>query len=442
MLLSRIDRALSGGVGRTERLRSEARRATGPETGPIAIGERYESVQGGLEQLASLAQQMRALEPLLGEIRQPLEAEYETRKNEYAELIQLRAATAQSGARIEALSVEVRRLTHGLSTAERRLEEAEARTEEHADRAQQAMLDADQLRTALSQTTAQAEAFKVGERDGQQRIRQLEQDLATLGADLNKTEARLGETEAARARSQRDHSLALDENAAMKRRLEETVSEIARLSRIEASLESQLTTERARAASEQAEAARAMRALEAQGETARQEAASLQVRLDTLIARADRMEALNAELSAASGDLRSGGQAAERRVAELQTRLDRALERIGDLEAAAEEARTGQSAMDAARLAAVDRAETLSRTAGAHEKALARSEAHGLRLQAQMRKLETDRAAQVEGLVEQIETLKAELETTRAHAAITTASLDAARRERMTAGLADLARSA
>lgn len=442
MLLSRIDRALSGGVGKSERLRGEARRAAGPETGPVAIGERYETVQGGLEQLTSLAQQLRGLEPLLGEIRQPLEAEYETRKNEYAELIQLRASTAQSGARIEALSDEVRRLTQGLSTAERRLEEAEARLDEQADRTQQALLDADHLRTTLSQTTAQAEAARVGERDGLQRIRQLEQDLATLGADLNRTEARLGETEAARARSHRDHSLALDETAAMKRRLEETISEIARLSRIEASLESQLTTERARAASEQAEAARALRALEAQGETARQEAASLQVRLDTLIARADRMEALNGELTATAGDLRGGGQAAERRANDLQTRLDRALERVSDLETAAEEDRNGRSAMEAARLAAVDRAETLSRTAGAHEKALSRSEAHAARLQGQLGRLETDRAAQVEGLVEEIETLKAELETTRAHAAITTASLDAARRERMTAGLADLARSA
>jgi crescentin len=439
MLLSRIDRALSGASGRAERPQRARPQA---ETGPGAIGERYETVQEGLEQLGLLAQQLRNLEPLLGEIRAPLEAEYETRRNEYVELVNLRLGAEQSAGRIEALTGETRRLGQALTTAERRLEEAEARRDEHAGTAQEARLELDRLAAAQSQAGAEIQAFRASYGDARQRIGQLEQDATALRAELATAEARHGEAEASRARAVRDHALAQDENAALKRRLDEIVSETARLSRIEASLESQLTTERARATGEQAEAARAMRAMEAHGETARQEAASLQARLDALTARSERLEALNADLTAELGDLRGGGQAGERRIAELQTRLDRALERVADLEAASAEARQTLSTTEAARLAAVDRAEGLSRASGAHEKALARSEERTARLQSQIRKLETDRDARLVALTDEADALRSELEAARAHGAITAASLDAARRERAAASLEGLARPA
>lgn len=441
MLLSRIDRALGAASGRAERPRHD-RQKPGSEVGPGAIGERYEAVQEGLEQLNRLAQQLRGLEPLLGEIRTPLEAEYEIRRSEYVELVQLRAAQEQAGGRIESLTVEARRLGQALSAAERRLEEAEARQEEQALLAQEARLEADRLGAALAQASGQAEAFKASDRDSVQRARQLEQDLTALRTERDAVETRQAEAEAGRARAARDLVLVQDENAALKRRLEEAAAEVARLSRIEASLESQLTTERARAAGEQAEAARAMRALEAHGETARQEAASLQARLDALTARGDRLETLNADLTNELGDLRGGGQASERRALELRTRLDRALERIQDLEAGAEDTRQAQAAMEAARLAAVDRAEGLARTAAAHEKALARSETRAQRLEGQMRKLEADRDAQAAALTEQIDGLKSELDAARAQAAITAAALDVARRDRATASLEGLARTA
>lgn len=385
---------------------------------------------------------MRGFEPLLGDIRAPLEAEYETRRSEYVELVQLRAASEQAGGRIEAMTVETRRLTQALAVVERRLEEAEAHRDEQAVQAQEARLEADRLTAALAQASGQAEAFKASDRDGQQRTRQLEQDLATLRADRDAVETRQAEAEGGRVRAVRELALLQEENGALKRRLEETSTEVARLSRIEASLESQLTTERSRAAGEQAEAARAMRALEAHGETARQEAAFLQARLDALTAQGDRLETLNADLTNELGDLRGGGQASERRALELRTRLDRALERIQDLEATAEESRQAQAAMEAARLAAVDRAEGLARAGGAHEKALARSEARAQRLESQLRKLETDRDAQAAALLEQIDGLKSELDAARAQAAITAASLDVARRDRAAASLEGLARSA
>lgn len=442
--MSRIDRALGAASGRAERARSDRQKTekVSLDAGPGAIGERYEAVQEGLERLNLLAQQLRNLEPLLGEIREPLEAEYETRRSEYVELVQLRAAGEQAGGRIEAMTAETRRLTQALAVVERRLEEAEAHRDEQSVLAQEARLEADRLGAALAQASGQAEAFKASDRDGQQRARQLEQDLTTLRADRDAVEARQAEAEGGRARAARDLALLQEENGALKRRLEETTAEVARLSRIEASLESQLTTERSRAAGEQSEAARAMRTLEAHGETARQEAASLQARLDALTARGDRLETLNADLTNELGDLRGGGQASERRALELRTRLDRALERIQDLEANAEETRQAQAAMEAARLAAVDRAEGQARAAGAHEKALTRSEARAQRLENQLRKLEADRDAQVAALSEQIDGLRSELDAARAQAAITAASLDVARRDRATASLEGLARSA
>lgn len=208
------------------------------------------------------------------------------------------------------------------------------------------------------------------------------------------------------------------------------VVEIARLARVEASLESQLTTERARASGEQAEAARAIRVLETQAEAARSEAAALQVRLDTLTARADRLETLNVDLTTALTEAQSAGQGSERKVSHLGVDLNRAMERIRELEAGAEESRQRLVIMESARLAAVDRAEHLAKSASASEKALIRSEERVNKLQAFMTSLKVESDGRVKALTEQIGSMRSNLEGARAESAMTAAALDAARRER------------
>lgn len=430
MLLSKLDRAIRG-----DRVVPMAAETVKPE--PSAelmagdIGERFETIQNSLDQMAELAEKMRGLEPLLGEMRQPLADEFKSRKADYLELINLRASARESGERGEAATLEVRRLTAALADAEGRLEELEAVRADQTTAAQDARLEIDRLRNALSQAEAHASSLLAADRETAQRIKQMEQDQAELRKQIQEVETFRNEAETGRTRAVRDHTLASDENAALKRRMEEVATEAARLARVEASLEAQLSSERARAAGEQSEAGRAMRALEAQGETARSEASALQVRLDTTTARADRLELLNVDISTRLSETERAHQVADRRAIELQTLLDRAQDRIRVLDAAAEEARTRHSSMEAARLAAVDRAETLSNTMVGAEKALVRSADRVVKLQMQLSALQVEKDSEIQGLSEQLGTMRSNLEGARAEAAMAASALDASRRDRM-----------
>lgn len=86
--------------------------------------------------------------------------------------------------------------------------------------------------------------------------------------------------------------------------------------------------------------------------------------------------------------------------------------------------------MEAARLAAVDRAETLAKAATAHEKAISRAEDRMLKIQAKLTAAQDEHHAKTQAMLQQTSALRAELEGVRAEAAMSSAALDAARRER------------
>lgn len=433
MLLSKIDRALSGaGKGDRNKPAAEAAPVQDRSVEAVAgmIGERYETIQGGIDQMTELVQRFQAFEPLLTQIREPLAAEYQARREEYLELINLRGSGKEQGERIEGLTGENRRLTTLLASTESQRDEVQAHGAEQATAAQEARLEIDRLRNALSQAEAQVEALRTSDQAGSQRIKQLEQDQATLRDALKEMETHRAEADAGRTRAVRDQSLAADENTALKKRMEEVGAEIARLARAEASLEGQLTAERARASAEQAESARALRVLEGQSEATRSEASALQAKLDTLGARAQRLDTINIDLSTRLAELQASSQLNDRRGADMQTSLYRALERVRELEAGAEDGRQRAAAMDAARLAAVDRADHLAKSNGTQEKALARSEERVARLQDRVGALQAEHEQQVETLNDQIAGLKATSEGFRAESAIIVAALETARRER------------
>ena len=432
MLLSKIDRVLSGVSARADRPRSVS-----PQSGSLSfeatagiIGERYETIQGNLEQLASLAEAFRTFEPLLEEMRQPLVAEFEARRDDYLELISLRGAYHEQGQRMESLAGENRRLSAALSAVESRNAEEEAQREERAAAAVEDRLEIDRLRNTLSQAEARFEAEHAAGQDAAQRIAQFEQDVAGLREMLKDVETHRSEADIGHTRAVRDLALSSDENVALRKRLEETGAEVAKLARSEASLESQLTAERARAAADQAESARSLRVLEGQSEAIRSESAALQVKIDTATSRAERLEALNVDLSTRLAEIQTASQTADRRSADLQTGLYRALERITELETGSEDGRQRQATIDAARLAAVDRAENLSKASQAQEKALGRSEERVARLQAQITAQQAEHEEQVRLRGEQITELKIGLEGFRAESSMMTAALETARRER------------
>lgn len=425
-ILSRIDRALAGANGRGR----NGDAAVSGEAMAGVIGERFETIQGGLDQLMDLARQFRMVEPLLKQMREPLAEEFQARRDGHIELINLRTAHADLAARIEPLTVENRRLAEELATAETRLEESRAKGADQAAALVEARLELDRLRSALSQSQTQVGALETAGRHSAQRIAELENDQDALRVQLKEVERQRTEAEAARTQARRDLSLVSDENDALKRRVEEVGVEVAGLARSAASIEGQLTAERARAAAEQAESVRALRGMENQVEAARSENAALTARLDTAAARAARLETLNGEQTIQLGELQAAARLSERRAEEAQNGLDRALERIQSLEAAVEETRQRQITMEAARLAAVDRAEGLTQSLAAQEKALGRSEDRVAKLQTRLGAAQEEHQARLQTLTEQNAAMRAELERVRADSAMTAAALDAARRER------------
>ncbi len=425
-ILSRIDRALAGANGRGR----NGDAAVSGEAMAGVIGERFETIQGGLDQLMDLARQFRMVEPLLKQMREPLAEEFQARRDGHIELINLRTAHADLAERIEPLTVENRRLAEELATAETRLEESRAKGADQAAALVEARLELDRLRSALSQSQTQVGALETAGRHSAQRIAELENDQDALRVQLKEVERQRTEAEAARTQARRDLSLVSDENDALKRRVEEVGVEVAGLARSAASIEGQLTAERARAAAEQAESVRALRGMENQVEAARSENAALTARLDTAAARAARLETLNGEQTIQLGELQAAARLSERRAEEAQNGLDRALERIQSLEAALEETRQRQITMEAARLAAVDRAEGLTQSLAAQEKALGRSEDRVAKLQTRLGAAQEEHQARLQTLTEQNAAMRAELERVRADSAMTAAALDAARRER------------
>lgn len=431
MRLSRIDKVLSR-QGKTEQASApEApNRAIEQEVAGL-IGERFETIQGSLDQLADMAQSFSTFEGLLTQLREPLEAEFRSRRDNHIELINLRSANVEAARRVNELTAETRRLSDTLADSEVKADDLSARSNEQSANLQEARVELGRLRSELTQSANRIEGLENGERAAAQRIKELEQDHSALRGQLKLAETARSESETARAQSQRDHALVAEENTVLRRRVDEVGNEFAALARSAAAGEGQLATERARAASEQAESARAMRSLENQVDSARAENAALTARLDTATARANGLEVLNTEQASRLAELQTGGHASERRAETLQVALDRSEERIRNLDAAAEEARQRHAAMEVARAAAVDRAEALSKAAMAHDKAIARAEERMVKIQTKLAEVQDEYAAKVTAMNQQISGLREELEGARAEGLMAVAALDAARRERI-----------
>ena len=429
MKLSRIDRVLSrNGKGAPTGPASSTDNGGGDAAG--VIGERFETIQDSLDQLTDMARRFGTFESLLGQLRDPLEAEFRSRRDNHVELINLRSANAETGGRLEILNAEARRLADALAEAEARADELAARNGEQAGALQEIRVETDRLRSELSTAIAKVEALESAERVASQRIRELEQDQEALRIQLKQAETLRDEADAGRSQTLRDRALVQEENVVLRRRTDEVSAEIAALARTAAANESLLATERARAASDQSETARALRALENQTESSRAEIASLTSRLETATARANGLETLNTDQATRLSELQSGSHGVERRAEQLQTSLDRALERIRGFEIEAEEARQRLATMEVARLAAVDRAETLAKAATTHEKAIARAEDRMVKIQAKLTAAQDESHAKGQAAIQQAAALRAELEGAKAEAAISAAALDAARRER------------
>ncbi|RYG16733.1 MAG: hypothetical protein EON96_08190, partial [Caulobacteraceae bacterium] len=318
MKLTRIDRVLSRGkTDASNEVSVSPDRASEQDVAGL-IGERFETIQGSLDRLSEMAQRFGTFEALLGELRDPLEAEFQSRRDSHVELVNLRNANAESAKQLSLLNAETRKLSDALAEAEAKADDHAARAGEHSVNLQEARVEIGRLRAELAQAATRIEGLETVDRASTQRIRELEQDHEALRNQMTQAEAARSESETQRSQIQRDHALVSEENTVLRRRVDEVGIEVAGLARAAAAGEGLLSNERARAASEQAEAARTIRSLESQVESTRAEIAAVTARLDTTTARANGLELLNGEQTTQLKDLQSGGHVSERRADTLQ----------------------------------------------------------------------------------------------------------------------------
>src|SRR3989344_1620895 len=298
MRLTRIDRVLSR--GKPEQAKDEAAALGRPEQDVAGlIGERFETIQDSLDQLSEMAQRFGTFETLLGQLRDPLEAEFSSRRDNHVELVNLRNANSAATKQVGLLTAEVRKLSDALAESEAKADDLAARGGETTVNLQEARVELGRLRNELAQAATRLEGLETVERASAQRIRELEQDQESLRNQLKQAEVARSESDTTRGQVQRDLALVLEENTALRRRVDEVGTEVAGLARA--------------AAPERAEAARSIRSLESQVESARAEIAALTARLDTATARANGLEVLNSEQASRLNELQTGGHAVERR---------------------------------------------------------------------------------------------------------------------------------
>uniref|UniRef100_B0T552 Uncharacterized protein n=1 Tax=Caulobacter sp. (strain K31) TaxID=366602 RepID=B0T552_CAUSK len=441
-LLSKGDRNTKGGV-KPVMLAAENDRPSAPESvdrlveATQAIGVRYETIHGGLDSISRVVEHLRAIEPLLAEIRAPVAEEFEARRVEHAELISLRAAHDQAARLLAAAQAEERELSAKLAAADAALIESDARRQALDVALEDGALEIDRLRNGLQQSDLKVGGLEASLRDATARAEHLSQDVDSLRAQTQDIDARRGESEAALAAVKQQSALQVEEISTLRKRLDQAVSDVARLSRIETELEAQIAADRARLlaadnalATFQADSARTIRGLEAQVEASRTEVSALQTRLETATGRADKLEEMNGQISARLNDSSAQQQAVERRAGDLNVALERALERVRNLEDEVEDLRGRHAGVDTARAAAIERADQLAKTVGAHEKALKRAEERAAQLRTRFEALQASEDETRRAHDEKVAEMAAEIERIRSEAALAEGALESARRDR------------
>jgi crescentin len=402
-----------------------------------AIGVRYETIHGGLDSIERVVEHLRAIEPLLAEIRQPVAEEFEARRAEHAELIALRTNYEQALRQVALAQTEERELSAKLAATQVALGESDARLQAQDTALEDNALEIDRLRNGLLQSDLRVGSLDASLRDSTSRVEHLVQDVETLRTQAHDIDARRGEAEAALARANQDNALLVEETATLKKRVDQAGIDIARLSRVETDLEAQLATERSRVqatenalAVHQADASRTIRGLEGQVEASRADISALQTRLETATGRADKLEEMNGQIAQRLAESSAQQQAVERRAGDLNIALERALDRIRSLEDEGEGLRQRHAGVDTARAAAIERADQLAKGAVTHDKTLKRAEERAVQLKARIDAMQEAQDAARRQHDEKIGELQAQIDRLTSEAALAEGALEAARRDR------------
>ena len=283
--------------------------------------------------------------------------------------------------------------------------------------------EASELRNSLDQATS--------------RVQRLEEDNIRLRAKVEDLEVRRQEAETQGIAAVQAKGLLEVEHGVLERRMDNLNGEIARATRTVADLEAQLSAERAKgrgletaAQSAQTEIERINRSADEAAEKAKAALETAELRLQTAQARAARVEEENAEFVSKLSEATGRDRAAERDVGELKLRLERSEEQVSRLAADLIAARQERAGVEAARTAAVERADRMAELAQSREAEVGRLDEQVDVLQSRISALESDIMKENMAGAERVKALSASVERERSERSVVTGALEAARKGR------------
>jgi crescentin len=424
-----------------DRVREEPAPAQAAPAEPLQvaheIGARFELVNEKLDNAQQVAEEIRSLITLLGDLRGPIFEEFRERRIEHAELQALQSTAEAMRQRLEELENDNVDLNARAAGAEAGLADMESRYIARDTTLRSRDLEVEQLKIERAERRAQVAELDEARETAVSRVADLEEETTALRARAEQGERRYRESEALAGKLQQDTILGEQERAVLQKRLEQSNGENVSLSGRVATLDEQLTTERKRALAlegarltAEAEITKVSRVFESKIEMQRGELNALEAKLETIQARIAKLDELNTSLTQRLADASLRHKVLEDEKLVLVLSQERALATAHAREREAETMRRDFLSLEAARAAAVERAEELARLASSRETAAKRAERQIVLLKEKLETTQADFSRKRSVMDDRLSKMQTQYERERAERAIIEGALETARRDR------------
>jgi crescentin len=422
-----------------ERVRPAASAAHEAEPLQLAheIGARFEMVTEKLDNAQRVADEIRGLITLLGDIRGPIIDEFRERRVEHAELLAARTTIEGARERLEELERVNLELVTRAAGAEASLADAESRVTAQESTLRSRDVEIEQLKLERAERRAQVGELETAHAAASARLAEVEDDAAAFRSRAEVAEARHRESESQANKLQQDRVLSEQEHIVLQKRLDQANAEAAQLGSRLAQVEEQLSNERKRALdlengrlAAEAETAKAARVLEGKLETQRTDLSALEAKLEASLARVAKLDELNTGLTQRLAEANLRHKVTEDEKSALVHSTERAAASAQAREQETDAMRRDFLSLEAARAAAVERAEELARLAASRETAAKRAERQIALLKERLEVAQADHARKRAVLDERLSKMQTQYERERAERAIIEGALETARRDR------------
>jgi chromosome segregation ATPase len=405
--------------------------------GTRTIGERQETITSALEDAVLALTQLKAIEDGLARARRQLDVEFENRREERSENVAANALIdhfRQELTNAAQREGELQARVHNSESLLQQLKSGKAEADDAANRSQDEAL---RLNASFNQVRAEANELRALLDQASKQLTQVKEDNLSLHTRLDEAELRRQDAEARAISTSQTLGMVEAERTALERRTESQTNETARLGRQVAELEGRLSAEQTRsrnleAAVQAAEAAvlRVTQSMEEQAANTKVHLDTADMRLETAQARGSRLETENADLNGRMQEASARERLATRELFDARQWLERSDERIKQLETDLTAARQELLTSDAARVAAVDRAERLGDALNTRQADVKRLEQLTGVLQDRISSLEEDLSTEHATGAERIRKLNELLERERSEHSIAQGALDSVRKDR------------